>query len=37
MSEVRFNLITMLYTLLERYFDCAYFDGGLAKFQFVLA
>ena len=37
MFEVSFNPITMFYTLLERYFDCASFGGGLAKFQFVLA
>jgi hypothetical protein len=37
MSEANFNPITMFYTLLEIYFDCASFGGGLAKFQFVLA
>jgi hypothetical protein len=37
MFEVSFSPITMFYTLLEKYFDCAFFGGGLAKFQFVLA
>jgi len=37
MSEVSFNPITMFYTLLEKYFDCASFGGGLTEFQFVLA
>ena len=37
MSEVSFDPITTIYTLLERHFDCASFGGGLAKFQFVLA
>jgi hypothetical protein len=37
MSEVSVNPITMFYTLLEKYFDCASFDGGLTGFQFVLA
>jgi hypothetical protein len=37
MFEVSFNPITMFYTLLEIFFDCASFGGGLAEFQFVLA
>ena len=37
LRSVNFNPITMFYTLLERYFDCASFGGGLAEFQFILA
>jgi hypothetical protein len=37
MFEVSFNPITMFYTLLEIFFDCASFGGGLAELQFVLA